>query len=492
MLVIWLIGFGLEGLLYGAPQFWRIRRLSSGMLCVLIVITTLWLSLQLGPLAAAILYLLLLYRLGNMLRILKGRMHPQYLRYAAGRTSFCLLLLHAGAALLLLIAANFANSLLIFTILQAFVAVTMLFITVKNINKLHFKMPDTYLTDRELPTVTVAIPARNETDDLEACLHSVLASDYPKLEVIVLDDCSQAKTAEVIRSFAHDGVRFVPGAEPAQRWLAKNQAYQKLYEEASGDLILFCGVDVRFGTGAIRSMVNLMYARKKSMLSVMPVRTASSPAAAFIQPMRYWWELSLPRRLFNRPAVLSTCWMIGREDLNRYGGFAAVSHAILPEAFFARKMVVADQYTFVRSSDELRVETAKSFSEQYNTAIRTRYPQLRRRPENMFLLTTFYGLFLLLPFVLLPFTLWFTIVPGPILMATCLVLIATHVCIVAVSDPANVTTAVLTFPIVAASELFISYISMLQYEFFTVEWKDRNICIPVMHVIPKLPDIPEA
>src|SRR5690606_10627587 len=66
----------------------------------------------------------------------------------------------------------------------------------------------THYSDKELPTVSVCIPARNETNALEDCLRSMLANDYPKLEILVLDDCSQDRTAEVIKSFAHAGVRF--------------------------------------------------------------------------------------------------------------------------------------------------------------------------------------------------------------------------------------------------------------------------------------------
>src|SRR6185369_13096540 len=61
----------------------------------------------------------------------------------------------------------------------------------------------------QLPTVSVCIPARNEDRVLTDCLAAVLASDYPKLEVIVLDDCSQDKTAQVVRQFAHGGVQFI-------------------------------------------------------------------------------------------------------------------------------------------------------------------------------------------------------------------------------------------------------------------------------------------
>ena len=51
-----------------------------------------------------------------------------------------------------------------------------------------------------------------------------IASDYPKLEIIVLDDCSQDRTAEIIRNFAHDGVRFIQSEDNKDNWLDKNKA----------------------------------------------------------------------------------------------------------------------------------------------------------------------------------------------------------------------------------------------------------------------------
>ncbi len=491
MLELWFGTFVAEGILFIVAPFWRLRQLSSVIIAVFVLIATAWLWKSLGWVLGVPFGFLALFRCFNLFRITKNRMHERYLKQVTSRTSLRLFFLHPVLVLILLLPAALGHDsyLKFFTQVQLVVAAGILLVTLYNIRKLGFRMPGTFLTDRELPTVTVAIPARNETTDLQECLHTILANDYPKLEVIVLDDCSQGRTAEIIKSFAQDGVRFVQGQPPADRWLAKNQAYQQLYQEASGDLILFCGVDVRLGSQAIRSMVNLLHSRKKSMLSVLPVRSESSPADAFIQPMRYWWELALPRRLFNRPPVLSTCWMIERNAMKNHGGFAAVSHTILPEAFFARELVKTDGYSFVRSSNELEVKTAKSFSEQYHTAIRNRYPQIRRRPEWALIMTTVNVLFLILPFVFLVSSFWVDSVSTWVTGITCLLIVITHVVIVNITDPANSLLAIVSFPVAAFSEMIIGYVSMIQYEFFTVEWKDRNICIPVMHVVPRLPSI---
>ena len=52
-----------------------------------------------------------------------------------------------------------------------------------------------------LPSVTVVIPARDEEATIAACVDSVLAQDYPadRIEVIVVDDDSSDRTAEIVR-----------------------------------------------------------------------------------------------------------------------------------------------------------------------------------------------------------------------------------------------------------------------------------------------------
>lgn len=434
-------------------------------------------------------------RIFNVLRIIEGRMHEGYLRRATFRTSLILGLSQLSAILLLSSGLNIGFAWMLMPLIwaQLTAAVLICGITIRNIRKTAPAPPIENYSDKELPTVSLLIPARNETRDLEDCLRSALASDYPKLEVIVLDDCSHDKTSEIIRGFAQDGVRFIKGSPPEVRWLAKNKAYERLQEEASGELLLFAGVDVRFGIRSVRALVTTMLNRNKSMVSVMPRRLNSTILAAFIQPMRYWWELSLPRRFFNRPPVLSTCWMITADALHDAGSFAAVSHAIIPEAYFAREAIKNnDGYSFVRSDDVLDIQTVKGIDEQRSTAVRIRYPQLRRRPENALMLLVLEVVLLLGPFVIVGLNLLgFLPTPLWISMLAAFFLVTNHVLIVAISNPANVPIALFNFPIVVLTEFFITISSVLKYEFSVVDWKGRNICIPVMHVIPKLPAVPQ-
>jgi chlorobactene glucosyltransferase len=349
-----------------------------------------------------------------------------------------------------------------------------------------------HYADRELPTVTVAIPARNETEDLEQCLQSIVGSDYPKLEVIVLDDCSQTKrTPEIIKDFAQDGVRFIQGREPADTWLPKNQAYARLAEEASGEYILFCGVDVRFERQSVHKLVTTMLDRKKQMLCVLPRRLASAYGhASLIQAMRYWWELVPPRRSFRRPPVLSSCWIIQSKVLSKAGGFAAIARSIVPEAYFAKFVLPGDGYSFLRSTDGLGISSNKAVADQRNTAVRMRYPQLHRRPEQVAMLTCAEIIFLVLPFVMVVAGFWIEIgVVTQLLAALAAILLVVTYELSVLSTHVNTGGfGLIGQPLAALTDIALLHYSMWRYELSIVEWKGRNVCVPVMHVVSHLPD----
>lgn len=50
----------------------------------------------------------------------------------------------------------------------------------------------------DLPALTLVIAALNEEATIEAGLKTVLAQDYPGLEVLVINDCSTDRTGEIV------------------------------------------------------------------------------------------------------------------------------------------------------------------------------------------------------------------------------------------------------------------------------------------------------
>lgn len=499
-LVVWLFAVQLVivGVSYLHPV-WQIKSLRIGLSLVsfvLLVALAATLCVLYPSWWSAFAVVIILYRCFNELRIIKGRMNLEYIRRQGIRSDSILTIAEICFIYLAFALADISNSgrLWIATMagVQAMAGILLLMNTVRMIKRTRYVAANDNDMSSQSSTVSVCIPARNETTDLEECLKSVLASDYPKLEVIVYDDCSQTRrTPEIIRKFAHDGVRFIQGMVPRDDWLAKNAAYDKLQKEASGEILLFCGVDVRFQPETIRQLVSLMSSRNKRVVSIMPLREYRSRFEySLIQTVRYLWELTPPRRLFNRPPVLSSCWLIRRRDLAAAGGFAAVKNTITPEAHFARSVIKHDGYSFVRADEALGLTSVKSFSAQRATAVRTRYPALHRKLEMLLLIATLELFLLVGPLVLftygfLTYALGLTIVAA----TACLCVFLTY----AIVTTTTRTTSVYLLPIMALptilSDIILMHVSFYKYEFSEVIWKGRNVCVPVMEVIPELPNI---
>lgn len=492
MLVFLLVLGVLAELILASKRPLKGQKLLAGSAIIIITLVNAVLILtQFKPITVLIITIHV-YRIFNLLRVVEGRMHDEHLLRTVARTSCALVFFEVCAAVLwfLSVRMDIGGRQVLFglIIVQLFTALILLLSTGRNLFKTRFRAPDKHFSDSELPTVTVAIPARNETADLAACLESIVANDYPKLEIVVLDDCSADRTAEVIRDFAQAGVRFIPGEAPRDRWLGKNQAYAELAKEAAGSHILFCGVDVRLGNQAIRTLVTMLLSKQKQMVSVLPKRCGGNASDAFIQPMRYWWEVALPRRLFSRPPVLSSCWLIHKEALRQAGGFEAVSHSIVPEAYFARQLLAEDGYSFMRSSEQLDIQTTKKLGEQYQTGLRVSYPQLRRRPENVLLVSLGQLLMLFAPFVVAIAGLWVNFgSEWQIAVISSLILVGIHSAIITVTNPSNWWVGLVNFPVDVLVDVVLKNSSMWKYEFSVVEWKGRNVCLPVLRNISHLP-----
>ncbi|HKK94402.1 MAG TPA: glycosyltransferase family A protein, partial [Longimicrobiales bacterium] len=110
--------------------------------------------------------------------------------------------------------------------------------------------------------VSVVIPARNEERNIERVVRMLAANAYPDLEIIVVDDRSEDRTADVVRGVAGElagssGVtlRLVEGDALPDGWLGKPWACQQGGRVATGDYILFTDADTRHAPDLTRRVV---------------------------------------------------------------------------------------------------------------------------------------------------------------------------------------------------------------------------------------------
>jgi hypothetical protein len=109
------------------------------------------------------------------------------------------------------------------------------------------------------PAVSVLFAARDEEEKLPGALNKFLALDYPRYEVVAVDDRSEDGTAEILDTAARSDPRLKVAhinSLPAG-WLGKPHAMQQAYEHSSGDWLVFTDADVHFTQDLLRRAVAL-------------------------------------------------------------------------------------------------------------------------------------------------------------------------------------------------------------------------------------------
>ena len=105
---------------------------------------------------------------------------------------------------------------------------------------------------RDPPLQTVLIPAHNEAKVIVPTIRHILTSDYPNLEVVVIDDGSKDGTPEVVQQhFAADArVKLISIANSG-----KAAALDRGLDESRGDVVVALDADTHFEQDAISKLV---------------------------------------------------------------------------------------------------------------------------------------------------------------------------------------------------------------------------------------------
>ena len=121
----------------------------------------------------------------------------------------------------------------------------------------------------DAPKVSICIPARDEADCIAGCVRAALATRWPRLEVIVVDDRSSDGTGALARQAAGDDTRFYlsTGTEPPAGWSGKAWACARAASEASGEWLVFVDADVEVDPDAVHAAVSKMQSARIDLLS---------------------------------------------------------------------------------------------------------------------------------------------------------------------------------------------------------------------------------
>lgn len=111
------------------------------------------------------------------------------------------------------------------------------------------------MTERSYTKLSVLVPAYNEEATIVASLKRVVAVDLPlEREILVIDDGSRDRTAELVESMGEATVRLI--SQPKN--MGKGAAIRRGIEVAAGDLIVVHDADLEYDPEDWRAMLDRM------------------------------------------------------------------------------------------------------------------------------------------------------------------------------------------------------------------------------------------
>lgn len=175
--------------------------------------------------------------------------------------------------------------------------------------------------------VSILIPARDEENNIEILIQSILRQKGVTFEVIILDDHSTDGTKAIAEYYAslHSEIKVISGRALPDGWTGKNFACHQLAQAASGRYLVFLDADVSIHPELISSAVKQMEDKNLSLLSLFcKQETRTFGEKVTVPLMNYLLLTLLPIRLIeghSDPIFSAACgqfMMFSAENYHRF------------------------------------------------------------------------------------------------------------------------------------------------------------------------------
>jgi len=178
--------------------------------------------------------------------------------------------------------------------------------------------------------ISIIIPARDEESNIQTLLTSISEQSTQAHEVIVVNDGSADKTAEVSQAL---GARVIEARPLPAEWKGKPWACHQGAEEATGDWLLFLDADTRLEPNTIAQLGQLT-TQENHVFSICPWHTVRRP----YEELSVFFNLlmcigmnafSMGKSNKDDTRLVGQCMLIAQSTYQQCGGHAAVKSEIL-------------------------------------------------------------------------------------------------------------------------------------------------------------------
>ena len=208
--------------------------------------------------------------------------------------------------------------------------------------------------------VSVLIAARNEADNIIACLQSVAALNYPPeyLQILVGNDASEDNTEALVQEFIRDKPHFelvdiipAPDSGKASTLKGKTNVLAQLTQRAQGEFLFFTDADIEVPVQWVENMLSQF----KPQVGIVTGITAIKGGGfwGLMQAIEWLYYLSLMRlfSLFGVPiTAMGNNMAVSRKAFEAVGGYEKVGFSIT-EDYALFHAIVSHGFKFVQLFD---------------------------------------------------------------------------------------------------------------------------------------------
>lgn len=241
------------------------------------------------------------------------------------------------------------------------------------------------------PKVSVIVPARNEEENIERCVRSLLGQDYVDFELIVVDDRSDDRSGEILDGIARDDGRLkvLHGVDPAPGWLGKNHAIHQGVCIADGAYFLFVDADTDLDAACLRQVTGFAENHGSDLLTIIPRVINITFWERVVQPaimqmiLAYFPASRINDSKYPKAASGNGPFMLFRRAAyEAIGGHAGVKADIVEDLTLARKLKGAGfRLSYLKGIElqRLRMYTSlgeiwKGWGKNFHTAVGGKLP----------------------------------------------------------------------------------------------------------------------
>lgn len=213
------------------------------------------------------------------------------------------------------------------------------------------------------PKVSMLVAAKDEEANIESCVASMLAQDYPALEVFAVNDRSTDRTPEIIERIAsQNGVPYtvLHIAELREGWFGKNNAMHEGVLHAAGEWLCFTDADCRqISDKTISVAVSYAVENNVDLLSVLPVLETKSFWERVLQPvcaaiLVMWFRPEKVNNPKSSASYANGAFMLMRRDVyDAIGGHERIKTEVNEDMHMARLTKQSGRRLRVIQNDDL-------------------------------------------------------------------------------------------------------------------------------------------